>query len=276
MKEFIRYLLNKKPLEALIYESPIFAIKDYPKNYGEYLKNMLDVSDRFKFDAIPISFKINGRNFSREDIVNSLKGIETDVSLGLLLSAPFTKTSREIGPLKFLSCLHENDDILRLIKKNETKLLDCMRNFDSLIDFFILIDPMANNELISPIYFRDYIMVTYQLLSMSVISPIIIHMPGIIFNNLQYLKKTGIRGIQPIDKDNLRKMVEESENRLKVIGGFDRRLLVNNNYQEVRKEFLKHRACYNDSPYLFHTDFWIPKRTETSMVSYLVDLVKSN
>ena len=161
------------------------------------------------------------------------------------------------------------------MNKNTLRACEFLRKFESCVDFIILIDPMACNDLISPEYFKDYVCPSYTTLSGSTALPIILHMPGKILGNLPFILNSGIKGVQPIDKDSLEEVIEKSKGKLQIIGNIRNRVLIDGNDSKLSEEFERCSNAHKNNPWIVHTDFWIPKNANPDRVKYLSEISRS-
>jgi len=274
MKDFVKSLRNGKMDRFLFFESVKFAFAREPKSYGEYLRRSVEYAEEYSMDAIPFTLRFKKEIIAPDQVIKELSRINTTLSLGLEYSAPFTRTAREVGPTRFFLELYENPEIKGRILLNTKKACETARIFDGFADFIILIDPMSCNDLISPSYFREYVYPSYKLISQASSLPSVVHLPGRIRKNLPHITDSGINGLQPIDKDVLDTIVQESQSKIHVIGNINRRLLVGGGYDNIRHEFMRCMNAHGFNPFIVHTDFWIPSKADPERVRILSDLIK--
>ena len=258
----------------LIFESPEFAFQTRPDNYRDYLVASINHAEDYMFDAVPFPLRLYNQPADIEKALESLSGITTEMGIGLVFSAPFTCSVREVGATKFFLEVRESLELQNLLSLRTQKSIDLLKRFEDFVDFAILIDPMACNNLISSDYFKKFVFPSYNYLSQSTSLPIVIHTPGKIKKNLPYILESGIKGIQPIDSDELEDIIEGSNKRIQVMGNFNRKLLVYGDGEDIRLELERCRKAHNGY-FIFHTNFWIPRRANPKKVKYLSDLIKN-
>lgn len=274
MKDFIKSLRNGKIDRLLFFESVKFAFAREPESYGEYLRRSVEYAEEYSMDAIPLTLKFGKEITAPDQAIRELSRINTPLSLGLVYSAPFTRTAREIGPTRFFLELHENPEIKNRILLNTKRACETARIFDGFADFIILIDPMSCNDLISPNYFREHVYPSYKLISQASSLPSVVHLPGRIRKNLPHIIDSGINGLQPIDKDVLDTIVQESQSKIYIIGNINRKLLIKGDYDSIHNEFMRCVNAHGFNPFIVHTDFWIPSKADPERVRILSDLIK--
>jgi len=275
MKEFAEALRTGHLKNNLFMESPDFAFNEEPpKNFEERIRKSVICAEQYRFDAIPVSQRFNNEYMSLTYFLEILSKVNTKVSFGAVYSAPFTRTAKENGIENTLLDFSDNGGVIQKLDERTEKLAAHIKKLEGYVDFIILIDPLACNDIVSPSFFEQHILGTYRKITNSTSLPVIAHMPGKIIGNFPFIIYSGIKAVQPIDKDNLREAISSSMGKVQIIGNIKNGLLIDGGYEEIERDFERCRQAHNFNSFIVHTDFWIPKSADPNRVNYLSSLIR--
>jgi len=274
------------------YDSVLFCFDKIP-NYSDYVLRSVDYASTLGFSGVPIFTNLSPEiclltrrsgvpeiDYSHLDQARTaLEQVKKrDLDIGFVLTGPFTNAYSQTRE-KFLENLVLNPTYVRRVLDHQTcDLLEITRLVEDLVDFFVLMDPMASNDIISPTHFYDFCAPQYKTLSSSCSKPVILHSPGKNLNNLPYIISSGINGIQPIDEDDLVGMLQKASGQICVIGNISKKVIAKGTEQDIYQEVGRclSAARTNGNPFILHSDFWIRKDTPIEKVKILMKAIKEN
>jgi hypothetical protein len=269
----------------------LFCFKDKPKTYAEYVEKSLDYGFALGFDGVPIFENIVD---TPAVIKNSPRNPEIDMrALKMAGNALYRVSDRPLdlgfalsGPLS--SAYSSNHNLLLELISNPRKaraqlrsqnkcLGDVMKNIEELVDFFILIEPLSSNSVISPAHFYEFCTPLYSALSERCSKPIVLHAPGKALNNMEYIIKSGIKGLQPLDMDDLYEITRQSRG-LCLIGNISTRAIKEGLEAPMRNQVGGCLSIMRKSkqPSVLHSNFWIHPNTPVENVKLLMEIIKQH
>ncbi len=285
-------VLNLKEKENRIsfYDSVLFCFDEFPSNYSEYLERSIKYAREFEFDGIPILSPEDNKSLIKRNVKGSepdyfllektIKGLEKigsrEVSIGFTLTGLMTSLYKMDSDIleKIMTKPEYVQSLLANYSLNLRKVLDNIQEF---VDFFIIVDPISSNSIISPLQFKEFCSPYYRSLSSVSSKPFILHSPGKILPNMPEISNASFLGIQPIDNDDFSTVVEKSLNRACVIGNIHKSVIFNGSKEEIKEEVDRCVTIFRNKehPAILHSDFWIRRDTPKSQVKLLIEVIKS-
>lgn len=238
----------------------------------------LEINDEEDVKAIPLpDIRKDGRLPLILDFAKGLVGLpDREVPVLGLFEGPFTTSARIMGVEKMMRSLIKNRPMVeRMLERIETFLLDFGQTlFNIGIDGLIIADPVGSSTMVSPKFYKEFVLPFLKRLIDKLNGPVILHVCGDTLPILNLMVETGARFLsldQCMDITLARQIIGD---RCGIGGNVDPIILLNGTPEDVRQETLKCLEKGGRKGYLLMAGCSVPAEAPFENLKAMIDVAK--